>query len=438
MQKPKADTKRANTAETRGIEHMRIIANRNTNDGSNDRFGANLKKDCKGRDIDIAVAFFTDNNALKSIADEGSSVRLIVRLNLGTRPDALEKIIHDDRIKIRWFSSTAFHPKLYIIKHICAYVGSSNLTQSALAKNNEINVRLDYEQDSEAYEELSTLFEQYWEEAVPLDIKTLIEFKSRYSKIEQAQHLPDWYSKVGETKFSNSNNLNRKDKKIEFINTFKQAYHDYIAAFRKLESFYMRTPERKFPDIPLRIETDRFLWWLREEKCQGDSWINPDEYPDEDIAATVVACKKEFIAPGKYDKYLESIAHNYEVVAKAFASRETIMAMNEDEMFNALDNVHSFHDLLRFHQGGIEGVKRDFYDANTLDEIKRTLCHLLFDESEDYEERIYDCIYTDGYKLGCFGESCVKEIYGYNNPDDIPICNGRTLKSMEWLGLGRF
>lgn len=129
---------------------MKIIANRNTNDGSNDRFGANLKKDCLGRDIDIAVAFFTDNNALKSIVDEGSSVRLIVRLNLGTSPDALEKIIHDDRIKIRWFSSTAFHPKLYIIKHICAYVGSSNLTQSALAKNNEINVRLDYEQDSEA------------------------------------------------------------------------------------------------------------------------------------------------------------------------------------------------------------------------------------------------------------------------------------------------
>ena len=54
------------------------------NDGLNDRFGANLKKDCIGRDVDIAVAFFTDNNALKAIADNASTIRLIVRLNLGT------------------------------------------------------------------------------------------------------------------------------------------------------------------------------------------------------------------------------------------------------------------------------------------------------------------------------------------------------------------
>lgn len=416
---------------------MRIIANRSTTDGTNDRFGANLKSDCAGRDVDIAVAFFTEFNTLKTIADNGSRVRLIVRLNLGTSPDALERAINDDRIRIRFFSSTAFHPKLYIVRHSCAYVGSSNLTQSALAGNNEINVRLDFEQDSEAYEKLSGLFEQYWAEAVPLDQKTLVEFKKRVQHAPQMKELPDWYSKVGRTKFNNSSILNRKDQRIDFINSFKKDYHDYIAAFRKLERFYMMTPERKFEDIPLRIEADRFLWWLREEKCQGDSWQNPDIYPDEEIIQTVLACKAEFIAPGKHDKYLESIAHNYAIVEEAFASRESIMAMDEDQMIEALDSVHSFHDLLRFHQGGTEGLRRDFYDANTLDAVKKTLCHLLFDKA-DYEERIYDCIYVEGYKLACFGESCVKEIYGYNNPDDIPICNGRTLKSMEWLGLGRF
>lgn len=72
--------------------------------------------------------------------------------------------------------------------------------------------------------------------------------------------MPGWFDKVGEAKFNNTINLNKKNKKIGFINSFKQNYHDYIRAFRKLESFYMQTLERKFPDIPLRIETDRFLW----------------------------------------------------------------------------------------------------------------------------------------------------------------------------------
>ena len=417
---------------------MKIIANRSTHNGSNDRFGYNLKNDAKGRDLDIAVAFFTENNTIQSMLDNGShAIRLIVRLNIGTSPLALSKIIDDSRIRIRYFSSTEFHPKLYIIKHSCAYVGSSNLTGNALAQNNEINIRLDYEQDTEAYEELATIFEQFWAEATPLDSRTLNDFRLKCSDIAQYTSLPGWYDKVGNTKFSNTVNLNKKNKRIEFINSFKQNYHDYIAAFRKLESFYMKIPDRKFHDIPLRIETDRFLWWLREEKCQGDSWMNPDTYPDDKVVSIVLECKAEFLAPGKHDKYLESIAHNYAIVEKAFATRDTIMAMNEDEMFNALKKVYSFHDLLRFHLGGIEGVRRDFYAANSLDAVKKTLCHLLFDKG-DYEERIYDCIYIDDYKLGCFGESCVKEIYGYNNPDDIPICNGRTLKSMEWLGLGRF
>lgn len=138
---------------------MRIIANRNIANGTNDRFGHNLKNDCLGRNVDIAVAFFTDYKTIKELLDKGSQIRLIVRLNIGTDALALSKIIDDSRIRIRFFSSTEFHPKLYIIKHSCAYVGSSNLTGNALAQNNEINIRLDYEQDTEAYEELATIFE---------------------------------------------------------------------------------------------------------------------------------------------------------------------------------------------------------------------------------------------------------------------------------------
>ena len=96
---------------------MKIIANRSIANGTNDRFGYNLKNDCLGRDVDIAVAFFTDYKTIKEMLDKGSRIRLIVRLNIETDALALSKIIDDGRIRIRYFSSTDFHPKLYVIKH---------------------------------------------------------------------------------------------------------------------------------------------------------------------------------------------------------------------------------------------------------------------------------------------------------------------------------
>ena len=85
----------------------------------------------------------------------------------------------------------------------------------------------------------------------------------------------------------------------------------------------------------------------------------------------MLECKDKFLAPGKHDKYLKSIAHNYAIAKKAFATRNTIMAMNEDEMFNALNSVNSFHDFFRFHQGGIEGARRDFSATNSPDSVKK-------------------------------------------------------------------
>ena len=32
------------------------------------------------------------------------------------------------------------------------------------------------------------------------------------------------------------------------------------------------------------------------------------------------------------------------------------------------------------------------------------------------------------------GESCIQEIYGWANSEDIPLCNGRAFKSKQWLG----
>ena len=415
---------------------MKLITNRQLAD-CNDRFEVILRKDCMGRNLYFAVAFFHNYKFIQELLDKGSTINLIVRLNNGTSPFALRQVLGLDNLNIRYFTSTAFHPKLYISKNNCAYVGSSNLSQAAMNTNNEINVRFDAETEEEIYEELIQLFEEYWEQAVPLNKSTLDEFEKLCSKFPPSKEdIPGLNKSIIESKFENTTTYGKKNHRNDFLKNFTRSYNDYLVQFARLKRLYSSLPGRKWEDIPLRIEIDRFLWWIREVKCPGpDAWCNDTVYTkDEQFLDELTTLKAEFIDVD--NDYLESIAKNYQVVERNFSTRESILNMTEDELFDTLCNVHSFHDLLRFHNGGLPGLKRDFFANNTLEKIKLNLIHLIFDKG-NYEERIYDCIYNRKYKLSAFGSSCVKELYGYMNNNDIPICNGRTIKSMEWLGFGK-
>ena len=76
-----------------------------------------------------------------------------------------------------------------------------------------------------------------------------------------------------------------------------------------------------------------------------------------------------------------------------------------------------------------------FLEKNTEEDIKKSITHLLYGKG-DHQERLYDTIHGP-YKLQEFGDNSVTELFGLVNDQDIPIKNGRTVKSMEWLGFGK-
>lgn len=416
---------------------MRIIANRKDTE-TNDRFGFHLKEACRGRHVDIAVAFFTDYETVKELIEKGSEINLIVRLNRGTKPYALRQILGKENVQIRYYTDTKFHPKLYIVRHSCAFVGSSNLTESAMYRNNEVNIVFDYEEDEDAYIELERIFDDYWKKAAVLDNNKLKQFEElEKSNPSQLDYYKDFEKTLGFVSFENTSTDKTENKKDSYINKFKREYQNYLSGYAKLTKMYSKTAERKWPEeeVPLRIEIDRFLWWLRRYKCRGpEGWVNNERYSDEKIESLVLTNKAEYL---EFDnEYLESIAHNYEIVADGFSSPQKIKELNEDELFSILTNVHAFHETFHYQEGGMVKLKEVFFEKNNLEKIKRTITYLAFG-SKPYEERIYDCIFNKEYKLARFGEPCVKELYGYVNNDNIPICNGRTIKSMEWLGFGK-
>lgn len=111
--------------------------------------------------IDIIVSFLMESgvklilNDLKEALDRGVPIRILTGNYLGiTQPSALYLIKKglQDRVDLRLFneSDRSFHPKAYIFhfeKDSEIYVGSSNVSTSALTSGVEWNYRLNSARD---------------------------------------------------------------------------------------------------------------------------------------------------------------------------------------------------------------------------------------------------------------------------------------------------
>ena len=69
---------------------------------------------------------------------------------------------------------------------------------------------------------------------------------------------------------------------------------------------------------------------------------------------------------------------------------------------------------------------------NSTAAIRRTLTHLLHGGGEPVK-RMAEVIYGS-YQMRRFGPSATQELFGTLRSDVIPICNGRTMKSLRYLG----
>lgn len=410
---------------------MRIITNSNK---PNDRMFKLISEQGKNTQVLIASAFFNESKIALDMVNNNCTIMLIVRLDYGTSPEALRKILSNKNIDIRFFTGPHFHPKFYIFGNNTAYLGSSNFTSPGLTTNNEVNIEFDSEEP--VFEELKSLFWDYWNQAEVLTKEKLDKFADVVANCKNPEPFRSIMASVGTYEY---NNVGRTEisgnQREKYVSNFRKSYQRYISRFNILKDIYESTKVRRYPNVPLRIEVDRFLWWIREVYATGENYRGIPEKDTASIKKGIIPYIKEF--ENVKNGYLDTSASTrFFSVSNGFKSKEMIEKMNFDEIFDILAEVYAFHDSLRFYAGGLATLKETFKNENELDKIKETIIYLLFGKNE-YEERIFDCLYDEHYKLKGFGEHCLKELYGLVNSDEIPICNGRTLKSMEWLGFGK-
>lgn len=384
----------------------------------------------------IATAFFTDYEVLRQIALKSRHVRLIVRLGFPTSPAALQQALSDPYVSVRYFNSNSFHPKLYIFSDRCALVGSANLTHNACISNQEIMVAID--RNDERFDQLATLFGDYWSQAKVLDKPELEVYKAAYNakKIDsQAADLDrEVAAKLGEARFANIDHSAAKlSKENIFVDSYRRTYQEVLGAFKAIREEYESCGVRKVQgDFPLRLEVDSFFSYVRDHIATGESWREtPLDWSTGRSRMSLAMDKWRDTSWPHLEQTIVGV--NYPRLLGVFASKDAIESATLEQIYNALLTLHSFHDSLRFHSGGLAGLKKAFIESNDERRVRTSLAYLLHGNG-DLIGRMANVIFNSEYKLGTFGTANVQELVGWHNREDYPVVNGRTTKILRYFG----
>lgn len=410
---------------------MRIITNSNTPPV---RMKTMLLEQAQpGTEIKIASAFFTSFEVLEKMAANHTEIKMIVRLNFGTSPLALKKALCLHNVSVRVFTGTRFHPKFYIFGNRVAYLGSSNLTGSGLMENQEVNIEID--EDEPVFSELEEAFIEYWNAAHPLEMKDMEKFAAIIKNLPTPDPSYLIKSQIGDFQFNNTGfEKGKKDGLSVFIESYKREYQIFLKRHKELEEIYTSVNLRRYPSVPLRIEIDRFIWWIRETYAKTEAVRIATIKTRSELKASIPPLVQEFFEYN--NNFLEqSTEPRYKILNNVFASTRSINITPIVELVDALQYVYAFHDHFQRYVSDWKEIETFFIAPNGEHKIKNTLNYLLHGKGP-YQERIFRCSRDEKYKLVNFGLNSCTELYGLVNDDDIPILNSRTRNSMKWLGFG--
>ena len=158
----------------------------------------------KAESVDIIVSFLMESGVkmllqeLENTLKRGAKIRILTGNYLGiTQPSALYLIKRKlgDRADLRFYceKGRSFHPKSYIFHyadHSELYIGSSNISRSALTSGIEWNYRFSSKKDPENYAEFFRTFEDLFENhSIIIDDKELKRYSQNWHRPAVAKDL---------------------------------------------------------------------------------------------------------------------------------------------------------------------------------------------------------------------------------------------------------
>lgn len=146
----------------------------------------------KCREFMISVAFITSSGltplleTLRCLDQSGIRGRILTTDYLNfSEPKALKRLLKFSNIELKLYDKENFHTKGYIFRHDDHYkliVGSSNLTQTALTKNKEWNLKVSSLKEGLLTKNIIDEFNSLWGEAKDLTLEWIETYEDVYRK----------------------------------------------------------------------------------------------------------------------------------------------------------------------------------------------------------------------------------------------------------------
>jgi HKD family nuclease len=139
----------------------------------------------------LSVAFITSGGVqslfgtLLDLEAKGIKGKILVSEYLNfTEPEALRKLMQLTNVELKIATNSDFHSKGFLFTHSSYYtiiIGSSNITQGALTRNKEWNLKVTAHKDSELFKNTIIEFENVFQNSVPVDLSYLEKYSFVYN-----------------------------------------------------------------------------------------------------------------------------------------------------------------------------------------------------------------------------------------------------------------
>jgi hypothetical protein len=367
----------------------------------------------------------------------GARVQLLVGLNASTQPDALNQVLTAGNCAVRYVTDD-FHAKVYLFDGV-VMLGSSNLTGGGLINNREAVILLDQQGDEERVQDVEEFFAQVWDSAEVLTQQVYQQFNAAWNQSSRIANRDETFNKLEavDPATVTVGSAHKTSQQLYLGEPQKTIYEQYLPAFEEVSAILLEQRYRRpeFVGVPVGVETNRFLNWVRLEYAIGDeAWQNAALRAPEDRKGLIMDLGAEWTAtnaPRIPDNYLQMI----DSLQRGLGSPEAIRACSREELDESLMCVHAFLEQLRFTKGGADALPAKFWqnNDNDLQRVQNTLIHLIHG-SDNFAARMCAVIYDPKYRIKVFGRFCALELVGTFHPHEALPINGRMAKALRFLG----
>jgi len=393
---------------------------------------------------------------------------------LSTDIDLIKQTISTSHIKFYPFAEY-FHPKVIYLKNYGVYIGSANMTYSALYNNIEAGVFI-YENEltQEIKNDLDAFFEYLRKRSIPItedDLENLEKYSEAVffdkNKIKELNlNLEDNFEELfshlfllkhGVTDYEKEKKDRLNEKRTAFLQEWRET-QNYLQIIKRRIIDTGKQPEWVNNNAHPTIITDQLLhayYYIHVLKGKDEkSVLVVNDYfqmnkrdPLNAVDEAIAWWGELDNAPLSEDKHINIWGvTNRELLTKivnqdlSYEDFLTIFSQNHAALTHARQIRNKFFKLPNDYKTDAEGRSKIYVEwlykqkSKKGINIQEILRYLIADNSVSLEDRIFNVIYDEKYKIEHFGKSIIGELVGWGRPDITHLRNNRVNKGLRCLG----